>query len=169
MDCSSCRNVINIGTNGSKSRSYNRTILCGNSIDTSSGGGGGFIREASLFLGNNLSCNGPSISNSIVSGLNTSIKESIDSSLISGYNLKVNLVYISGGTKGLTVLGKYNDTADITDSTRLIVGAGTSESDRRDCFKTGYDGTDSYITVGSTKVTESQLIQLLELLNQSTS
>ena len=103
-----------------------------------------------------------------MAGINNSIKNnSINASLMLGYNLEVNLVHTPSATQGLTVLGKYNDTADITDSTRLIVGAGTSDTDRRDCFKTGYDGTDSYITVGSTKVTESQLIQLLALLNPS--
>ena len=90
--------------------------------------------------------------------------------LIFGRGLMINpQVYDSSGFghNGFAVVGKYNE-GTYTDDQRFIVGAGTSESDRRDCFKTGYDGTDSYITVGSTKVTESQLIQLLALLNPST-
>ena len=165
LDCSSCRNVINMGgTNGSKSRSYTSTIISGDNIEVNYGGGG-YSRQNSLLLGSNLSLESPGIYDSIIAGLNNYINKSIVASLMLGYNLKVNLVNSPDNIKGLTVLGKYNDTADITDSTRLIVGAGTSDTDRRDCFKTGYDGTDSYITVGSTKVTESQLIQLLALLN----
>ena len=167
LECSSCRNVINMGTNGSRSRSYSRTIISGDNIEVNYGGGG-YSRQNSLLLGSNLSLESPGIHDSIIAGLNNYINKSIVASLMLGYNLKVNLVNSPDNIKGLTVLGKYNDTADITDSTRLIVGAGTSNTDRRDCFKTGYDGTDSYITVGSTKVTESQLIQLLALLNPST-
>ena len=164
LNCSSCRNVINMGTNGSRSRSYTSTIISGDNIEVNYGGGG-YSRQNSLLLGSNLSLESPGIHDSIIAGLNNYINKSIVASLMLGYNLKVNLANSPDNIKGLTVLGKYNDTADITDSTRLIVGAGTSASDRRDCFKTGYDGTDSYITVGSTKVTESQLIQLLGLLN----
>ena len=90
--------------------------------------------------------------------------------LIFGRGLMINpQVYDSSGFghSGFAVIGKYNE-GTYTDDQRFIVGAGTSDTDRRDCFKTGYDGTDSYITVGSTKVTESQLIQLLGLLNPST-
>ena len=167
LDCSSCRNVINMGTNGSRSRSYSQTIISGDNIEVNYGGGG-YSRQNSLLLGSNLSLESPGIHDSIIAGLNNYINKSIVASLMLGYNLKVNLANSPDNIKGLTVLGKYNDTADITDSTRLIVGAGTSNTDRRDCFKTGYDGTDSYITVGSTKVTESQLIQLLRLFNPST-
>ena len=166
LGCSSCRNVINMGTNGSKSRSYTSTIISGDNIEVNYGGGG-YSRQNSLLLGSNLSLESPGIHDSIIAGLNNYINKSIEASLMLGYNLKVNLVNSPSTIKGLTVLGQFNDTADITDSTRLIVGAGTSASDRRDCFKTGYDGTDSYITVGSTKVTESQLIQLLAMLNPS--
>ena len=92
-------------------------------------------------------------------------KARLKSSILSGHYLQLN-PSSNIDIYGLSVFGKYNDPV-LTENDRLIVGAGTSNSDRRDCFKTGYDGTDSYITVGSTKVTESQLIQLLALLNQS--
>ena len=102
-------------------------------------------------------------------------KATSSGNIISGKGLRINPITDKSSTRvaGLAIFGSYNNDQEYINSMnntpdRLIVGAGTSNSDRRDCFKTGYDGTNSYITVGSTKVTESQLIQLLALLNPST-
>ena len=136
-----------------------------------------------------MSKRGSSIYHSIVGGYNNTFQDvSMQKSLVIGEKLLYNTnnsysTYVktsilvgkelnfagSSSTKveSMAVFGQFNNKILPTDE-RLIVGAGTSDTDRRDCFKTGYDGTDSYITVGSTKVTESQLIQLLALLNPST-
>ena len=135
-----------------------------------------------------MSKRGSSIYHSIVGGYNNTFQDvSINKSLVIGENLLYNTnnsystniktsILVgkelnfagSSSTKvqSMAVFGQFNNKILPTDE-RLIVGAGTSDTDRRDCFKTGYDGTDSYITVGSTKVTESQLIQLLAMLNPS--
>ena len=68
--------------------------------------------------------------------------------------------------KGIMVVGengKFQTSVNGTDE--FIVGAGTT-SVKANCFATGNDGTEDYIYIGETKVTESQLQALLALLNQ---
>ena len=62
---------------------------------------------------------------------------------------------------GKTTLGKYGyiDSTNTTDN--LIVGAGTDASNRANCFAAGNDGTNDYIKVGDTTLTEADLIALL--------
>ena len=106
---------------------------------------------------------------SLVSGswnFNGAARKTYSNSIISGNYLSFTEFDTTNSVDSIALFGKFNNTS-YTSSDRLIVGAGTY-SDRRNCFTTGHDGTDSYITVGSTKVTESQLIQLLALLNPST-
>ena len=158
--------------NQNQSSNANQSMIIGSNINAAPS-------YNSLFVGRGLYYNTSyfnSISDSLLGGNNTGVsgttgyRPSIMSSIIFGQEL-----YLTIGTpneddmpKGVAIFGSYNNTTPYQPGTKLIVGAGTSSSDRRDCFKTGYDGTDSYITVGSTKVTESQLIQLLALLNPST-
>ena len=107
---------------------------------------------------------------SLVSGswnFNGAARKTYGNSIISGTYLSFTEFDTTNSVDSIALFGKFNNTS-YTSSDRLIVGAGTSSSDRRNSFTTGYDGTNSYITVGSTKVTESQLIQLLALLNPST-
>ena len=127
--------------------------------------------ERSLIIGKNNYMYNKFIYDNIISGNGTNIQANLNqlqSSIISGEQLTLNPSSDRAIT-GLAVFGIYND-PEITANDHLIVGAGNQDSSgvhRRNCFKTGYDGTDSYITVGSTKVTESQLISLLALLNPS--
>jgi len=58
--------------------------------------------------------------------------------------------------------GQYSFTNNKTDT--FIVGAGTSTSARANCFAAGNDGTDDYIKIGDTKITETQLQALLATL-----
>ena len=62
------------------------------------------------------------------------------------------------------VVGKYND---FNEDAIFIVGNGENEGDLQNAFEVGYDddADDYFITVGSTVVTETQLIALLALLN----
>ena len=128
--------------------------------------------ERSLIIGKNNYMYNKFIYDNIISGDGSNIQENarqLLSSIVSGFNLQLNPSSSTTFT-GLAVFGEYND-PDISANDHLVVGAGGQDSSgthRRNCFKTGYDGTDSYITVGSTTVTESQLIQLLGLLNPST-
>lgn len=46
----------------------------------------------------------------------------------------------------------------------FIVGASESKSSRKNCFSSGYDGSDFYLKIGSTKITEAQLKKLLNLI-----
>ena len=61
--------------------------------------------------------------------------------------------------KNQSVRGKYN--AD--ESTALdIVGCGTSDTNRRNCYSSGVDENgEAYLKIGTTKITEAQLIKLL--------
>lgn len=70
-----------------------------------------------------------------------------------------------GRELGVLILGKYNkDNVTDTDTNALVVGAGTSKDDRSNCFATGNDGTNDYIYIGDTKLTETQLQALLATL-----
>lgn len=64
---------------------------------------------------------------------------------------------------GKVIIGRGNIDGD--DTAILEVGCGTS-SNRANCFTTGNDGTEDYIKIGDTKITETQLQQLLALLSQ---
>jgi len=69
---------------------------------------------------------------------------------------------LKGKHKGYTVLGRAADTSDTND--KLVVGCGTATNNLQNCFATGNDGTDDYIKVGETKLTETQLQALLATL-----
>ena len=71
-----------------------------------------------------------------------------------------------GAQGGATVVGRYGFITSDNNSDMFAVGAGTSTSDRANCFTTGKDRStnDYYITIGSTKITESQLQALLATL-----
>jgi hypothetical protein len=61
-----------------------------------------------------------------------------------------------------TAIGKYNT----DESTALfIVGAGTSNDDRKNAFTTGHDESNYYLKVGSTKLTETQLKKILNFID----
>lgn len=67
--------------------------------------------------------------------------------------------------KAMTILGQYNnDTSTDNDNHHLLVGCGTATSARANCFAAGNDGTNDYIYIGDTKLTEAQLISLLATL-----
>jgi hypothetical protein len=69
----------------------------------------------------------------------------------------------ANSNNGQAALGRFNDKTDAKDI--LMVGEGTSNTDRRNCFATGNDGSNSYIKIGRTKITESQLQALLALIS----
>ena len=164
-------------------QSLNKSLLVGSSLTCSA--------DNSVFFGERIRCAaGTLASQSLIGGKDLNlINATINNSIISGYKLLVNtnssqglnikhsilagnqlnFTASSSGTEisSLAVFGKYNDMTPPTDES-LIVGAGTSNTDRRNCFTAGYDGTSSYITVGSTRLTEPQLVRLLELLTPST-
>lgn len=66
-----------------------------------------------------------------------------------------------------SIIGQYND-IDINtkDTDRLIIGCGASNMARENCFTTGKDNTGAYITIGSTKLTETELQNLLLFIRQ---
>ena len=154
-----------------QSSNANQSMIIGSSINAAPS-------YNSLFVGRSLYYNTSyfnSVSDSLLGGNSTGVggstgyRPAVTSSIIFGQELYLTISTSNQDDmpKGVAIFGSCNSTASYQPGTKLIVGAGTSASDRRDCFKTGYDGTDSYITVGSTTVTESQLIQLLGLLNPS--
>ena len=64
-----------------------------------------------------------------------------------------------------TVVGKYN----AEDNTSLFVvgvGTGADTTQRMNAFTTGNDGTEDYITIGETKLTETQLKKVIEFINR---
>lgn len=65
---------------------------------------------------------------------------------------------------GTAILGRYNKSSENRSTDALIVGCGTSSS-YNTCFSTGNDGTNDYIYIGSTKLTEAQLQALLATLS----
>ena len=104
-----------------------------------------------------------SINRSIVCGSDITQEntyEGFNDSIIVGNYLKV-----SRNQSGLAIFGQYSDDSS-SNTDRLMVGAGTSTSARANCFSTGNDGTEDYIKIGDTKITETQLQQLLALLSQ---
>ena len=66
---------------------------------------------------------------------------------------------VRGATKFL--IGNYGfiDSNNYTDM--FAVGVGADVNNRANCFATGYDGTNDYIKIGDTKITEAQLQSLL--------
>lgn len=83
-----------------------------------------------------------------------------------GHNFKEASTRSLSQYAGNTMVGRYGIFDDSTNANDiLMVGAGTSTSDRANCFATGNDGTEDYIKIGNTKITESQLQSLLALLN----
>lgn len=67
-------------------------------------------------------------------------------------------------------IGRYNA---VDENAYFVIGNGdTTRLDwwdptrpgSRNCFTVGNDGTNDYITVGNTKITEAQLIKILNLI-----
>ena len=77
------------------------------------------------------------------------------------------IIWTSDNRVGKAIVGKYgilDGTSTNTD--QFMVGAGTSTSNRLNCFATGRtDSGDSYIKIGSTTLTEAQLQALLATLS----
>jgi hypothetical protein len=68
------------------------------------------------------------------------------------------------GIVHIALVGSYGIfDADVNPTDTFIVGAGTSSA-RNNCFAAGNDGTDDYIKVGDTKLTEAKLQALLATL-----
>lgn len=64
---------------------------------------------------------------------------------------------------GIVICGQFN--ADTANHSTLVVGAGTSNTDRKNCFETGIDtNSEKFIMIGTTKITEAQLQALLATL-----
>lgn len=63
-----------------------------------------------------------------------------------------------------SALGKYNAEEA---TAMLIIGAGTEDTQRANCFTTGKDSEGYYLKVGAVKLTETQLQNLLNLLTPS--
>lgn len=57
---------------------------------------------------------------------------------------------------GRAIFGAFNNANNIKTS-NLIVGAGTANNARSNCFEAGNDGTNDYIYIGDTKLTETEL------------
>ena len=81
-------------------------------------------------------------------------------SVLCGVGNKVEISNITGKT----TLGKYGYIDSTNSNDSLIVGAGADASNRANCFAAGNDGTNDYIKVGDTTLTEAQLIALLATL-----
>lgn len=62
------------------------------------------------------------------------------------------------------LIGSYGTYTSSNSTDTFMVGTGTSTSARANCFATGNDGTDDYIKIGDTKITEAQLQALLATL-----
>ena len=94
------------------------------------------------------------------------ISNSSTASIIEGvsmFGVGHNLTYTTrDASQGVTICGRFGNGDASTE--RFIVGAGTSASARANCFVAGNDGTDDYIKVGDTKLTEAQLQALLATL-----
>lgn len=68
-------------------------------------------------------------------------------------------------SKPQLITGQWNnDDATDTANNYLVVGCGSDNSNRANCFTTGNDGTNDYIYIGDTKLTEAQLTSLLALI-----
>ncbi len=65
----------------------------------------------------------------------------------------------------INIIGRYGKIIDSTRPAIFTVGCGASTSSRANCFSTGNDGTDDYIYIGDTKLTETQLQALIALLS----
>lgn len=66
------------------------------------------------------------------------------------------------GYNDAVIVGRYNEETPIA-TDRFVVGAGENGS-RRNSFASGHDGSESYIRIGNTTITEAQLKALLALL-----
>lgn len=53
---------------------------------------------------------------------------------------------------GLTIVGRYSNENTITENDRFVVGAGTSDTNKINCFSAGYYNGTSYIKVGGVYV-----------------
>ena len=115
-----------------------------------------------ILIGSN-NVTGDSIMDSIIIGTDNNISISSSGvkygSIICGQGNKVSGITYN---KPKAVFGYYGTASD---DDLLIVGSGTSSANAN-CFATGNDGTNDYIKIGDTKITETQLQQLLALLLQ---
>ena len=107
------------------------------------------------------------IKDSIIMGNNHVLPENqVQGCLAAGLGLSLN--NSNGFMRFTTVLGKYNTgtglATNMGNGDYLQVGVGTANNARANCFTTGYDGTDDYIKIGDTKITETQLQALLATL-----
>lgn len=107
--------------------------------------------NASAFIGSNLQTYNPSNNSNILYGC-----------AMIGYYLNGNTYAMDHGT---VIVGKYNKMN--TDATeKLIVGYGSDNNNRANCFSTGKDASNNmFIKIGDTILTETQLQALLALLN----
>lgn len=79
-----------------------------------------------------------------------------------GHDLSTQFTSGDANREGLVVLGKYGTISNKTAPAMLTIGCGTSTSARANCFEAGNNSTDgNYITIGTTKLTETQLQALL--------
>lgn len=82
---------------------------------------------------------------------------------IAGLNNKITLT--GNNTippEGICVLGKWGTyDQDVNGTDQFMIGVGTADNARSNSFATGNDGTNDYIKVGDTKLTEADLIALL--------
>jgi hypothetical protein len=100
--------------------------------------------------------------NSIAGGSNTNVS-GFDSI---AYGLGLNIVAIADSQ---AVFGKYNqaDSLGYQEQTLFIIGCGTSDDNRRNAASIGCNTAtrEGWLKIGNTKITESQLIALLNLLS----
>jgi hypothetical protein len=81
-----------------------------------------------------------------------------------GNGLKYLATSQSDAQKSVAIVGEWNTPTDAVYN-KFVVGAGSSDSSRANCFATGKDSNNEYyIMVGSTKITEAQLQALLATL-----
>lgn len=117
--------------------------------------------------------NSANITNSIIfgqglgCGITNAANKRVDNKALIGQGLYWAAANHTTNSKPSFIIGQYNKDASVSDGDNnyLIVGAGTGESARSNCFTTGNDGTNNYIYIGDTKLTETQLTALIALLN----
>ena len=147
------------------------SILLENNQQASNINSNGLVVTNSLLIANDaLSApNGSSISNSIIVGTQAVLPEDTVQGCI-GVGLGISFKNSSNGfIRFKAAVGKYNDASGFASNMNnngdfFQVGVGTANNARANCFTTGNDGTDDYIKVGDTKLTEAQLQALIALL-----
>ena len=157
------KNSILIGSNASYSRTYNGNIA--NSIII-----GNLLTNKADGTENSTSQQISEYSNCIIAGTGNSIgtyTHNYTNKFLLGRGLYIHQDNYSGNVADAApklIVGDYNSNTGADKHSYLIVGAGTSASARANCFAAGNDGTNDYIYIGDTKITEAQLQALLALL-----